>query len=153
MIQHNFSPPFGEGRERENISPPPDLRVRAEYRLFRRKRAGNEKNGSLHKNSGVFPRRCRGPPYPKAGAADGPEVIIERRIEKLAHERYTAETVIRVKGQLTEKQFRRLWLYCAKGMTQQQIAEVEMVGQRRVSTSIRAAMRRIKKNFSGGSQK
>jgi len=89
----------------------------------------------------------------KAGAADGPEVIIERRIEKLAHERYTAETVIRVKGQLTEKQFRRLWLYCAKGMTQQQIAEVEMVGQQRVSTSIRAAMRRIKKYFSGGSQK
>ena len=38
-------------------------------------------------------------------------------------------------------------------MTQQQIAEVEMVGQQRISTSIRAAMRRIKKYFSGGSQK
>ena len=46
----------------------------------------------------------------KAGAADGPEVIIEQRIEKQAQERYTAETVIRIKGQLTEKQFRRLWL-------------------------------------------
>ena len=89
----------------------------------------------------------------KAGAADGPEVIIERRIEKLAHERYTAETVIRVKGQLTEKQFRRLWLYCAKGMTQQQIAEVEMVGQRRISTSITAAIRKIKKIFSSEGQR
>ena len=89
----------------------------------------------------------------RTGAADGPEVIIEQRIEKRARARYTAETVIRVKGQLTEKQFRRLWLYCAKGMTQQQIAEVEKVGQQRVSTSIRAAMRRIKKYFSGGSQK
>ena len=89
----------------------------------------------------------------KAGAADGPEVIIERRIEKLARERYTAETVIRVKGQLTEKQFRRLWLYCVSGLTQQQIAEVENVSQQRISTSIKAAMRRIKKYFSGGGQK
>ena len=47
----------------------------------------------------------------KAGAADGPEVIIKRRIEKLAHDRYTAETVIRIKGQLTDKQFRRLCDY------------------------------------------
>ena len=89
----------------------------------------------------------------EAGAADGPEVIIERRIEKLAHARYTAETVIRIKGQLTEKQFRRLWLYCAKGMTQQQIAEVEMVGQRRISTSITAAIRKIKKIFSSEGQR
>ena len=98
MIQHSFGPPFGEGRERERIPPPPDLRVRkterfsapsifstvspkmpyqiighlgrarrslrAEYRLSRRRTAGNEKNGRLHKKSGVFPRRCRGPPYP-----------------------------------------------------------------------------------------
>ena len=89
----------------------------------------------------------------KAGAADGPEVIIEQRIEKLAHERYTAETIIRVKGQLTEKQFRRIWMYCAKGMTQQQIADVEKVGQRRISTSISTAVKKIKKYFSVGGQK
>lgn len=89
----------------------------------------------------------------KAGTADGPEVIIEQRIEKLAHARYTAETMIRIKGQLTEKQFRRLWLYCAKGMTQQQIAEVEKVGQRRISTSITAAIRKIKKIFSSEGQR
>ena len=46
----------------------------------------------------------------KAGAAEGPEVIIEQRFERQTKEQYTAETVIRVKGQLTEKQFRRLWL-------------------------------------------
>ena len=89
----------------------------------------------------------------KAGAADGPEVIIEQRFEKLTREHYTAETIIRVKGQLTEKQFRRLWLYCAKGMTQQQIADVENVGQQRISTSIKAAIRRIKKYYSGDGQK
>lgn len=85
----------------------------------------------------------------KAGAADGPEVIIEQRIEKQAQERYTAETVIRIKGQLTEKQFRRLWLYCVGGLTQQQIAEAEEVGQRRISTSITGAIKKIREIFTG----
>lgn len=81
----------------------------------------------------------------KVAASDGPEVIIEQRFEKVTQARYTAETVIRVKGQLTEKQFRRLWMYCAEGMTQQQIADAEAVGQQRISTSIKAAIRRMKK--------
>ena len=89
----------------------------------------------------------------KAGAADGPEVIIEQRIEKQAQERYTAETVIRIKGQLTEKQFRRLWLYCVGGLTQQQIAEAEEVGQRRISTSITGAIKKIREIFTGEGQK
>ena len=86
----------------------------------------------------------------KAGAVDGPEIIIEQRIEKLEHERYTAETVIRVKGYLTEKQFRRLWLYCVGDLTQQQIADAEEVGQRRISTSITSAIKKIKKYFADG---
>ena len=89
----------------------------------------------------------------KAGAADGPEVIIEQRIEKQAQERYTAETVIRIKGQLTEKQFRRLWLYCVGGLTQQQIAEAENVGQQRISTSISSAAGKIRRIFSAGGKK
>lgn len=89
----------------------------------------------------------------KSGAADGPEVIIEQRIEKQAQERYTAETVIRIKGQLTEKQFRRLWLYCVGGLTQQQIAEAEEVGQRRISTSITGAIKKIREIFTGEGQK
>ena len=89
----------------------------------------------------------------KAGAADGPEVIIEQRFEKQAQERYTAETVIRIKGQLTEKQFRRLWLYCVGGLTQQQIAEAEEVGQRRISTSITGAIKKIREIFTGEGQK
>ncbi len=84
-------------------------------------------------------------------ASDGPEVIIEQRIEKQSKDRYTTETVVRVKGQLTEKQFRRLWMYCIGGMTQQQIAEAEDVGQRRVSKSIAIAVRKIRK-FLGDSQ-
>jgi len=89
----------------------------------------------------------------RAGAADGPEVIIEQRIEKQAREQYAAETVIRIKGQLTEKQFRRLWMYCVNGLTQQQIAEIEAVGQRRISTSITTAIKKIKKIFLSGGKK
>ena len=89
----------------------------------------------------------------KAGAADSPEVIIEQRIEKQAQDRYAAETVIRIRGKLTEKQFRRLWMYCVGGLTQQQIAEAEDVGQRRISTSITEAIIKIREIFSGEAQK
>ena len=89
----------------------------------------------------------------KAGAADGPEVIIEQRIEKQAQDQYAAETVIRIKGHLTDKQFRRLGLYCVGGLTQQQIAEAEEVGQRRISTSITGAIKKIREIFVGEGQK
>ena len=83
----------------------------------------------------------------KAGAVDGPEIVIEQRIERRAQEQYSEETVIRIKGQITEKQFRRLWLYSVGGLTQQQIADAEKVGQRRISTSITSAIKKIKKFF------
>ncbi len=85
----------------------------------------------------------------KAGTTDSPEITIQRRYEKGERDRYTAETVIRIKGQLTEKQFRRLWLYCVSGMTEQQIAERENVGQQRISRSIITAVKKIKKSFEG----
>ena len=85
--------------------------------------------------------------------SDGPETFIERKTERKQRERFTAETVMRVKDKLTEKQFRRLWLYCVCGLTQQQIADVEKVGQRRVSTSIAAAIRKIHKFFSAEGKK
>ena len=86
----------------------------------------------------------------KVGTADGPEVIIEQRFERQTRDHYTADTVIRVKGQLTEKQFRRLWMYCVDGLTEQEIADEEKVGQQSVSASITAAIKRIKKVFFSG---
>ncbi len=86
----------------------------------------------------------------KTRTADGPEVIIEQRFDRQARDQYTAETVIRVKGQLTEKQFRRLWMYCVDGLTEQEIADEEKVGQQSVSASITAAIKRIKKVFFSG---
>ena len=88
-----------------------------------------------------------------AGAVESPEIVIEQRIENLEKERYTAETVIRIKGHLTEKQFRRLWMYCVGGLTQQQIADAEAVGQQRISVSISSAIKRIKKLLSVGGDK
>ena len=84
----------------------------------------------------------------KAGAADGPEVIIEQRIEKQAQERYTAETVIRIKGQLTEKQFRRLWLRYVEGLDVEEIARQEGKGHSSISESISEAKKKISSIFS-----
>ena len=83
----------------------------------------------------------------KAGAAEGPEVIIEQRFERQTKEQYTAETVIRVKGQLTEKQFRRLWMYCVEGLTEQEIANREQTTQQGVSKSINSSIKKILKKI------
>ena len=53
----------------------------------------------------------------------------------------------KIKAFLTETQFRRLWLYYAEGKTEQQVADIEKVGQRRISTSINDAKKKIKKFF------
>ena len=89
----------------------------------------------------------------QVSTSNGLETVIERKTERKLRDRFTAETVMRVKDKLTEKQFRRLWMYCACGWTQQQIADVEKVGQRRVSTSIAAAIRKIHKIFSAEGKK
>ncbi|MBR6862365.1 MAG: hypothetical protein IKM73_13695 [Acidaminococcaceae bacterium] len=82
------------------------------------------------------------------GAADGPELVFEQRIELRAREQYTAETVTRVRGSLTEKQFRRLWLYSVEGMTEESIARRERKTQQGISKSIMEARKKILKFFS-----
>ena len=84
----------------------------------------------------------------EAGAADGPEVIIEQRFEKLTRERYTAETVIRVKGQLTEKQFRRIWMRYVDGLDVEAIAQREGKVHSSISESINRAKKKISVFFS-----
>ena len=85
-------------------------------------------------------------PY-AVGATDGPEVVIEQRIEKQARERYSEETVIRIRGQLTEKQFRRIWKHCVEGMTEQEIAAAEHTSQSKISESITPGLKKIKRIF------
>lgn len=83
-----------------------------------------------------------------AGAVDGPEIIIEQRIEKRAQEQYTAETVIRVRGQLTEKQFRRLWMRYVDGLDVEDIARQEGRVHSSISESISAARKKVLSFFS-----
>ncbi len=53
--------------------------------------------------------------------------------------------VNKIKSVLTEKQFRRLWLYYVEGKTEQQIADIENVGQPRIVKSISSAKKRVQK--------
>ena len=84
----------------------------------------------------------------RAGAADGPEVIIEQRIEKQTMDRYAAETVIRIRGKLTEKQFNRLWLRYVDGLEVEDIAQQEGTVHSSISESISEAKKKISSFFS-----
>ena len=73
------------------------------------------------------------------------DVIMENLHIQAEKHRSSLELVMQIKGILTETQFRRLWMYYVKGMTEAEIAKKESVGQRRVSTSITDAEKKIKK--------
>ena len=66
-------------------------------------------------------------------------------IDQASYDRKRAEQLEKVKDILTETQFRRLWKYHVKGMTEQEIADAEGVGQQRISNSIIGAHKKIKK--------
>ena len=57
------------------------------------------------------------------------------------------KTICQIKGIVTERQYHRMWLYYVEGMTQREIAVHESVGQQRISVSIAAAKKRVKKFF------
>ena len=72
-----------------------------------------------------------------------PEIIMEHRIARAAKQKLDAETIIKIRGVLTEKQFGRLWKYYVEGRTQKEIAESESVTQGRISESIALALKKI----------
>ena len=75
------------------------------------------------------------------------DVVMEHQLQRSEQRRKVSELVVQLKDKLTEKQFRRLWMYCVNGKTEQQIAEIEGVDQQRISKSILAAKKKIKKFF------
>ena len=75
------------------------------------------------------------------------DVVMEHQLQRSEQRRKVSELVVQLKDKLTEKQFRRLWMYCVDGKTEQQIAEIEGVDQQRISKSILAAKKKIKKFF------
>ena len=75
------------------------------------------------------------------------DVVMDRKQQRAEQKRKASDMVVQLKDKLTETQFRRLWMYYVDGMTEAQIAQKEGVGQRRVSTSITDAEKKIKKFF------
>lgn len=73
------------------------------------------------------------------------DIVMEKRHERTEEQRQATEKVAWLKEALTETQFRRLWMYRVEGMTETEIAQKEGVGQRRISTSITDAEKKLKK--------
>lgn len=67
--------------------------------------------------------------------------------EVLEQQKKAYDIVIKIRCRLTETQFRRLWLYCVRGMTLEEIAIREGVSHQAVSLNICSASRKIKKIF------
>ena len=80
------------------------------------------------------------------------DVVMERNHDRTESQRKAADRVIQLKGKLTKKQFRRLWMYHVDRKSEAEIAEIEGVAQQQISKSIKAAEKRIK-NFSAQSEK
>ncbi len=75
------------------------------------------------------------------------DVVMDQKQLRAEQRRKASDMVVQLKDKLTETQFRRLWMYCVEGKTEQQIAEIEGVDQQRISKSIIAAKKKIKKFF------
>ena len=73
------------------------------------------------------------------------DVVEDHQQQRAAQHRQASDMVVQLKDKLTETQFRRLWMYHVDGLTEAEIAKREGVGQRRVSTSITDAEKKIKK--------
>ena len=78
-------------------------------------------------------------------AGPAADVLLERQHERAEKRKIASDMVVKLKDKLTDIQFRRLWMYCVEGKTEQQIAEIEGVDQQRISKSILAAKKKIKK--------
>ena len=75
------------------------------------------------------------------------DVIMERQHERTEKRRMASDMVVKLKDKLTEMQFRRLWMYEVDGLTLDEIGEIEGVDHQRISKSILAAKKKIKKSF------
>ena len=74
------------------------------------------------------------------------EKAAERR-HRRQKEQFSAAFVLEIRTHLTEIQFRRLWLYYIDQKTVYEIAELDGVAHQNVSKAIKAAKKKILKNF------
>ena len=82
--------------------------------------------------------------------SDGIESPEEKLIEAIEHDEWwnwCRMVLDEIKSVLSEKQFRRLWMYYGKGMTEEIIAEEEGTSHQAVSKCINAARKRIERSM------
>lgn len=75
------------------------------------------------------------------------DVVMERQYQRAEQRRMNSDMVVKLKDKLTETQFRRLWKYEVEGLTIDEIGDQEGVDHQRISKSIIAAKKKIKKIF------
>jgi Transcriptional regulator, contains sigma factor-related N-terminal domain len=81
------------------------------------------------------------------GAVDSIQDELFGRLDEAEHRQIYASLLKQIKRHLTEKQYRRLWLYYVDGMTIERIALAEGVTHQNVSKTIVKAKNKIKKYF------
>ncbi len=69
------------------------------------------------------------------------------RLEETEHMQLRAILITQLMNRLSEKQYRRLWLYYVKNLSERDIAVIEHVGQQRVSKSILSSKKIIEEFF------
>ena len=72
-----------------------------------------------------------------------PESMLISAVNEQEQTEYFRADLKQVREKLTDIQFRRLWLYKVKGMTQQKIADLEGVRQVSISKTIIAARKKL----------
>lgn len=75
------------------------------------------------------------------------EELLLDHLERLEQKAASDALAEQVKGLLTSKQYRRLCLYYLHGMSEAEIGKTEGVGQQRISRSLLAAQKKLKKFF------
>ena len=75
------------------------------------------------------------------------DVIMERLHLRAENRKAASEMVLKIKDELTETQFRRLWLHEVEGRTLEEIATTERVAFQSVHESIESAKNKIVKKF------
>ena len=78
---------------------------------------------------------------------ESPEDMLIALSDKAAYDHECTKRLAQIRHLLTETQFRRFWKHKVMGMTEEQIAEDEKVGQRRISTSVTDAQKKLEKFF------
>ena len=76
-----------------------------------------------------------------------PAISDEPTPDRMSRKKAAALKVTKIRRLLTAKQYRRLWLYGAMEMTEEEIARFEGISHQAVSKSLRSAVQRIHRHM------